>query len=524
MLKTNKIFNLVRGAYDRLNGFLNTIAMYRLVLYVLIGLVIVGFLYSLFGSFGLAPFTPLNFLISCAIILGTSWLTNAIFAKVFEAPTNTESVYITALILICIITPPSEGTFPQYLSLAIWASVWAMASKYIVSVGKKHIFNPAAIALVITWLTIHQSASWWIGRGDMLPFAAIGGLLIVMKIRRFDMLLSFMVSALVTIGSIALITDSDLVFALSTTFSDTAFVFFATVMLTEPLSTPPTKQLRVIYAIFVGVLFAPNLHIGSLYSTPELALVLGNVFSYVVSPKRKYVLALKERIQLANNTFEYVFAGAENISFRPGQYMEWLLPHRQVDSRGNRRYFTVASSPSQNEISIGIRHYDPTSSFKKYLYDMPIGTHIIASQLAGDFVLPKDATQKLVFIAGGIGITPFHSIIQHLLDMGEKRDITLLYANKDKEDVAYKDIFDRAHAELNIKTIYLLSNPKEEPESTYLRGNITIELLNEVAPDSQQRAFFISGPPMMVTIVKSHLKSIGVRSSQIMTDYFPGLV
>lgn len=498
--------------------------MYRLVVYVLIGLLVVGFTYSLFGSLGLAPFTPINFLISCAVILGASWLTNKIFAKVFEAPTNTESVYITALILMCIVTPPSQGTFLQYFSLAVWASVWAMASKYIFAVGKKHIFNPAAIALVITWLTIHQSASWWIGRGDMLPFAAIGGLLIVMKIRRFDMVLTFMVSALVSIGTIALISGADPIFALSTTFTDTAFVFFGTIMLTEPLTTPPTKRLQIIYAILVGFLFAPNLHIGSVYSTPELALVLGNIFSYLVSPKRKYVLALKDRVQLANNTFEYVFAGAGNIRFRPGQYMEWLLPHAHVDSRGNRRYFTLSSSPTENELRIGVRQYDQSSSFKKYLHDMPIGTPIIAAQLAGDFVLPKDTTKKLVFIAGGIGITPFRSMIQYLLDTGEKRNITLLYVNKDKEDVAYQDVFDRAHAKLGVKTIYLFSNPKEVPEGSFRRGRITDELLKEVVPDYQESTFYISGPDAMVSDIKSHLKTISVRSRQIKTDYFPGLV
>ncbi len=523
MSRTKRIINRARDGYARLNGFLDTIAMYRLVLYVLIGLLVVGFVYSFFGTLGLAPFTPVDFLISCAVILGTSWLTNKIFAKVFEAPTNTESVYITALILMCIITPPSQGTFLPYLSLAIWASVWAMASKYIFAIGKKHIFNPAAIALVITWLSIHQAASWWIGRGDMLPFVALGGLLVVIKIRRFHMVLTFMATALVSVGAIALLSGADPIFALSTTFSDTALVFFATIMLSEPLTTPPTKRLRIAYAILVGFLFAPNLHIGSVYSTPELALVLGNVFSYLVSPKRKYILSLKDRVQLANNTFEYVFAGASNIHFRPGQYMEWLLPHENVDSRGNRRYFTIASSPKEKELRIGVRQSDQSSSFKKYLKEMPIGTPIIAAQIAGDFVLPKDANERLVFIAGGIGITPFRSMIQYLLDTGEKRDITLLYANRNKEDVAYMSVFDRANAELGVKTIYLLDDLKELRGGSFRSARITTELIKEVAPEFQRSTFYISGPNAMVSGVKTQLKSIGIQSRHIKTDYFPGL-
>ena len=155
---------------------------------------------------------------------------------------------------------------------------------------------------------------------------------------------------------------------------------------------------------------------------------------------------------------------------------------------------------------------------------MPMGTPIIAAQLAGDFVLPKDTTKKLVFIAGGIGITPFRSMIQYLLDTGEKRNITLLYVNKDKEDVAYQDVFDRAHAKLGVKTIYLFSNPKEVPEGSFRRGRITDELLKEVVPDYQESTFYISGPDAMVSDIKSHLKTISVRSRQIKTDYFPGLV
>lgn len=154
---------------------------------------------------------------------------------------------------------------------------------------------------------------------------------------------------------------------------------------------------------------------------------------------------------------------------------------------------------------------------------MPVGTPIIAAQLAGDFVLPKDSSIKLVFIAGGIGITPFRSMIQYLLDTKEKRDITLIYVNRNKEDVAYRDVFDRAHAELGVKTIYLFNNPKEIPESSVQRDSITDALVKEV-PDYLGSSFYISGPNAMVSDVKSHLKNIGVRSRNIETDYFPGLV
>ena len=417
-----KIPHTVRQGMTLLNTFLNNVAMYRLVIYVLIGFAVVG---TLFSFFDLAPFTPISALLSLVIILGVSLITNAIFARVFRAPTNIESVYITALILFCIITPPPLGDFSSYLSLAVWAAVWAMASKYIFAYGKKHIFNPAAFALVLTSLMIHQAGSWWIGRGDMLVFVLVGGLLIVMKIRRFDMVLSFMASALITIGTIALIAGADPLFALSTTFTDTAFLFFAFIMLTEPITTPPTRHLRIAYGVLVGFLFAPNLHLGSLYSTPEFSLVFGNIFSYLVSPKFRYALKLKERIEVATNTFDYIFTSGSSIAFRPGQYMEWTLTHAPMDSRGIRRYFTLASAPTEGEVRVGVRHYPQSSTYKKHLLSMPLGSEIVAGPLTGDFVLPTNASEKLVFIAGGIGVTPFRSMIHFLLDKKEKRTITL---------------------------------------------------------------------------------------------------
>ena len=523
-MSTSKVIENIRRGYSLLETFLNNIAMYRLVLYVLMSFVAVAFVFSFFGSFGLAPFTPITMLISLSVILGVSWITNTVFAFICKAPTNVESVYITALILFCIITPPQTGDLMAYLSLAVWASVWAMASKYIVAVGRKHIFNPAAFALVLTALTIHQSASWWIGRGDMLAFVLVGGLLIVMKIRRFHMVISFGISALITIGAIALLNGSDVVFALSTTFTDTAFLFFACIMLTEPLTAPPTKRLRILYGILVGFLFAPNLHFGSTYSTPELALVLGNIFSYAVSPKRKYILKFKERIEVAKNTFDYLFTSHGKISFRPGQYMEWTLPHLHPDTRGNRRYFTLASSPTESTVRVGMRHYPQSSSFKKQLQEMLAGDEIIAAQRAGDFVLPTNTGEKLVFIAGGIGITPFRSMIQHMLDTKEKRDVILLYTNRTAEDIAYKDIFDKAQEELAIKTRYFVTDPEEDVSDRFFQiGRITAEQIKKEVPDYMERKFYISGRNAMVSSFKSMLKSIGVRSRNIKTDYFSGL-
>lgn len=505
-----------------IDDFLNRTTMYRLVLYYLTAIFLVAVILS---AIGYLPFAPVMLILSAFIIIAVSLFTNTIFSYVFKAPTNVESVYITALILTLIITPPSLSDYLSYIPFALWAALWAMASKYILAVGKKHLFNPAAFAVALTALTINQSATWWVGGNPWMTIVTIiGGLLIVRKIKRTDMVLSFIVALCVTIVGLAYSSGGDGLSTLYQAFVHAPIFFFAFVMLTEPLTTPPSSKLRILYGALVGFLFAPMIHVGAIYGTPELALVLGNIFSYLVSPKQKLILRLKEKIAAGADTNDFVFTPDEPINFKPGQYLEWTLEHEQPDNRGNRRYFTIASSPTESEIHLGAKFYPNQSSFKKALGTMAVDDEIIASQLAGEFVLPKNVDKKLVFIAGGIGVTPFRSMIKYLLDKNEKRDIVLLYSNKKSSEIAYKNIFEDAARSLGIKTIYTLTDKDIEPAWTGERGFIDSAMITRNIPDYKERIFYISGPHAMVTIFETMLKNMGVKGGQIKTDFFPGLV
>jgi ferredoxin-NADP reductase len=332
----------------------------------------------------------------------------------------------------------------------------------------------------------------------MLPIVAIGGFLIIRKIKRWDLVLSFLVVALILIGPARWVRS----------ISDTPLIFFAAVMLTEPLTTPPTKTLRIFYGALVGLLFAPQIHLGGIYTTPELALIVGNIFSYIVSPKYKLVLTLKEKIKIAPDLYDFVFVPDRKVNFRPGQYMEWTLEHEKPDNRGNRRYLSLASSPTEGEVRIGVKVGSPPSSFKRGLVTLMPGQKIVAGQLIGDFTMPSDKNKKLVFIAGGIGITPFRSMIKYLIDRGERRNVILMYSAKEGE-FAYKDVFDQAHYKLGIKTYYNVGRFQED------------FILREV-PDYKNRTFFLSGPKALVDGFTTALKDLSVPHSQIKTDYFPG--
>src|SRR5258708_4218846 len=154
---------------------------------------------------------------------------------------------------------------------------------------------------------------------------------------------------------------------------------------------------------------------------------------------------------------------------------------------------------------------------------MDTDREIVAAQLAGDFVLPTNPNQRCVFIAGGIGITPFRSMIKYMLDANQKRPITLFYANRSANDIVYKDVFDQAQKRLGIKTIYTLTDPKQVPSNwTGKVGYITGRMIREQGPEYHKCLYYLSGPNAMVTSFQDTLQKMDIAPEQIRTDYFPG--
>jgi ferredoxin-NADP reductase/Na+-translocating ferredoxin:NAD+ oxidoreductase RnfD subunit len=506
--------------FSTVDKLLDKVTMYRLLLYYLIALVLIAIGLS---AIGILHFSVSALVVSTVLLVGVCWIVNKIFAAIFNAPTNVESSLITGLILALIITP---FTSTQILNITFLfaAAGLAIASKYILTIPRKHIFNPAAVAVALTALGPRQSASWWIGTTAMLPFVLIGGVLLVRKIRRGRMVITFFISTLLATAIYSLLAGNNVFSALDKTVMTSAMFFLGFVMLTEPLTTPPTSQKQTWYAVLTGILFPPQFHILSLYSTPELALVAGNVFSYIISPKTKLFPVLKQKLQVTPDTVDLVFSpNVKKFSYAPGQYMEWTLPHSSTDSRGNRRYFTLASSPTEPDIHIGVKFYKPGSSYKNALLEIEHGTPIVAAQATGDFTLPKDPKQKLVFIAGGIGVTPYRSMIKYLLDTSEKRDITLLYSARTTRDFAYKDVFEEARRAIGVKTIYAVTSKENTVTHEYIRqGRISAEMIKSEVPDYQNSLFYISGTNAMVKSMQETLEDLGISKRQVKVDYFSG--
>lgn len=502
---------------QRIDYWLNGVTMYRLVAYYLAWLVAVA---AVLSGLGVMLLDPYALLFSAGFFMALCWLSNTIFAAAFRVPVNVESAYISALILALIIAPLSG--YGDLVAMG-WVAVLAMASKYMLALWGKHIFNPIAVAVVITTFAINQTASWWVGTGPMLPFVLIGGVLLVRKLRRVGMVLSFLLAATFTTLGVSLFEGSHLLNSVSALWVASPLLFFGFAILTEPLTMPPTFRMQLVYGGLVGILFAPQLHLGAFYFTPELAIVLGNLMSYVVSPKHKLVLEIKDKIHLGADLWDFVFEADRPLAYLPGQYMEWTLGHVDPDIRGNRRYFTLASSPTEKMLRLGVKFPQDLSSFKQAMLDMGRGATIVAAQLAGDFTLPHDLSQKCVLIAGGIGITPFRSMIKYALDKDERRPLTLFYAARTSAELVYTDIFAQAQQQLGLKTIYTLTDPTQVPIDWRERvGYLDANVIAAEVPDYAHSLFYLSGPNTMVLAFEATLIAMGVQRSHIRKDFFPG--
>lgn len=499
-----------------IDAFLNSFTMYRVVLSALLILVAIA---SLCGFFGVLNFSGFSILLSALWLLLSSWGANSLFAKITRAATNTESAFITGLILFFIFSPAT--TLLEFGILAL-AAIIANLSKYLFVIGRKHIANPAAFSAVVLGIAGISLAHWWVGTPWLLFPTLVLGLLAARKIRRLSMYGIFLVfaflSILITFGGS--IPTAEL---LSQVILSWPLFFFAGFMLTEPLTAPTTKKTQLIFGALVGIFFGAQFSFGPIFSTPELALVLGNIYAHFASRAKRIRLSLVRNEAIADNVYEFSFAPKEPVSFRAGQYMEWTLPHAHPDLRGNRRYFTIASSPTEKEIKLGVRiSAEKSSSFKTALRALPVGGTLWASHVSGDFILPKEKGTKLVFIAGGIGITPFRSMAKYLIDTDEKRDIVLFHACMRADDFTYENIFKNAER-VGIKTVCLLTDAKNAPAGWNGKtGYLSREIIESETPDWKERIFYLSGPEGMVNAYKKLLHDIGVSQKNIKTDYFPG--
>ncbi len=472
----------------------NKVTMYRLALYCL--LILAGAA-ILFSAVNVLPYDPIYMTIGLVVLVVSGLIVNFVFSFAFGRKPNFESVYITTLILFFLFNPASS---PQYLIILAIVAALAMASKYLLVWRGRHVFNPAAAGAVIIGLTNLQFASWWVATGVLLPITFVLGGLVLYKTRRLRMALVFVATSIAAILLVKFFSGGSVATLLPIILTSYPLIFFAAFMLSEPLTQPPRNYQRYIFAIGVALIANAQLHIA-----PEIALVIGNLYAFLCSQRGSIRLKFVSKRELGAGQVEYSFEPKRPVHYQAGQYIEIQVPHRHADGHGERRMFTITSSPHEKLLRIAVRHYDPSSTFKLALGKLKEGAILRATGIYGDFLLPKNRQEKVLFIAGGIGITPFHSHMEWLLHQREERDGILLYSVRNESDAVYKETRDaRAHG---IKTV------------------VVTEILDQAAvkkyvPDIKNRTVYISGPPGMVSALESTVRRLGAK--KIVKDYFSG--
>lgn len=217
------------------------------------------------------------------------------------------------------------------------------------------------------------------------------------------------------------------------------------------------------------------------------------------------------------NIGSFYFLTDSPLQFTAGQFVQLTIPHENPDERGEKRWFTLSSSPTQDKVCITTKFAaGHGSSYKEALRTLKPGFNLTMGNPMGDFVLPKSVETPLIFVAGGIGVTPFLSMLQWLKDTGEERPIKMLQAVSTEDDIAFQDIFDAAKQHATI----VVARPSTAWGGE--RGRLSAEMVLGIERPSPDTLLYISGPEQLVESLTADLQQAGVNKQQIVGDYFPG--
>ncbi len=217
------------------------------------------------------------------------------------------------------------------------------------------------------------------------------------------------------------------------------------------------------------------------------------------------------------------FERPSHWAFKAGQYLDiTILNPPQIDSEGNVRSFSIASGPHEETLMVTTRMRD--TAFKRALKTMPIGNTVKIEGPSEDLILHNDAARTAVFLAGGIGITPFRSMVCLATEERLRHRIFLFYANRRPEDAPFLAELQNLEKD-NPK--YKLITTMTELEKSHRSWNgetgfISQQMLGKYLKDAASPVYYIAGPPDMVKGMHEMLNKAGVNDDDIRAEDFEG--
>lgn len=236
-----------------------------------------------------------------------------------------------------------------------------------------------------------------------------------------------------------------------------------------------------------------------------------------------YTTQLKNREEVAHGTMAFHLEKPSGFEFKPGQCVDvTLLDPPPMDAEGAIRTFSIASAPYENELVVATRMRD--TSFKREFAKLPLGTQFKLEGPSGSFTLHKNAAKPAVFLAGGIGITPFRSMLRQAAKDPLPRALTLFYSNRRPEDAAFLDELQKlSQVAPNIVFVPTMTEMQKSARNwAGERGFIDRAMVERYCPALDAPIFYVAGPPAMVTAMQQLLVQAGVDEDNIRSEEFGG--
>jgi ferredoxin-NADP reductase len=231
---------------------------------------------------------------------------------------------------------------------------------------------------------------------------------------------------------------------------------------------------------------------------------------------------VKEKEEVAKGTLLVVFdLLGEDVVFKPGQYFFVTLPDLgHQDDKGLRRHISVVTSPTERGV-LGLATRMRDSAFKRTLRELPVGAEVEVEPPKGSFALPEDASRPFVFVAGGIGITVFRSMLRYIHDERLPHRVTLIYSNRDRESTAFLDELRELEQEMSDFRLILTmtQDPGWDGETRRIDSKFFGDYLGA---DLNQYTFLVAGPPAMVDAIENALDEAGVREGTVVAERYSG--
>ena len=236
-----------------------------------------------------------------------------------------------------------------------------------------------------------------------------------------------------------------------------------------------------------------------------------------------YKVSLRAHKTLCKGTSAFYFAKPEGFDFEAGQFVNFtLLTSGDTDLEGNTRALSIASAPHERNLMVAMRFR--STAFKRTLDSLPLNTELLLQGPYGSLTLSREGTRPVVFLAGGIGITPFRSLIWNATESLSRRRILLFYSVRVPEEAAFLDEL-REMEQYNRR--YKLICTVTQPEKARMpwrgeTGRISMEMLSKWIPDLRVPIYYVAGPSAMVAGVRQMLVSSGISEDDIRAEEFAG--